>query len=151
MHYGIFWVVHGVFVWTFDLFTGGSLGGVPLLPVLLATGVTLLTHGGSLLTNFVGREEYRHISPGGQMAEPYKRVIVLHLTILFGAFLVAGAGTPVAALVVMVVVKSVLDIAAHVREHTRARKRLERAEQEQAEGGPNEERVSHEADSDLAF
>jgi hypothetical protein len=77
-----------------------------LVPVALAAGATLATHGGSLLTNFVGRGEYRHISPGRQMAEPYKRVVVLHLTILGGAFFVASAGTPVAALVVMVVVKT---------------------------------------------
>ncbi|MFC7204641.1 DUF6498-containing protein [Haloferax namakaokahaiae] len=153
MHYGIFWVVHGVFVWSFDQFAGGSTGGVPLVSVLLAAGITLVTHGGSLLTNFVGREEYRHISPGGQMSEPYKRVIVLHLTILGGAFLVASAGTPAAALVVMVVVKSVLDIASHVREHTRAKRRDERAKKrgEPPEADRSDDGVGSEPDSEFAL
>ncbi|KAB1192500.1 hypothetical protein GJR96_03230 [Haloferax sp. MBLA0076] len=131
MHYGIFWVVHGVFVWTFDAFAVGDVGGVPLLPVGIAAGATLLSHGGSFVVNFVGREEYRTISPGKQMSEPYRRVIVLHLTIILGAFLVASSGAPAAALVVMVVVKTVLDVAAHLREHARATQRAKKRERDE--------------------
>ncbi|KAB1186752.1 MULTISPECIES: DUF6498-containing protein [Haloferax] len=128
MHYGVFWVVHGVFVWTFDAFAVGDVGGVPLVPVGIAAGATLLSHGGSFVVNFVGHEEYRTISPGAQMSEPYRRVIVLHLTIILGAFLVAASGAPAAALVVMVVVKTALDVGAHLREHARANKRAEKRE-----------------------
>ncbi|WP_411965307.1 DUF6498-containing protein [Haloferax sp. YSMS24] len=123
LHYGVFWAVHGVFVWTFDAFAVGGVGGVPLVTVALAAGVTLLSHGGSFVVNFVGREEYRSVSPGTQMSEPYRRVVVLHLTIVLGAFLVGASGAPLAALVVMIVVKTVLDVGAHLREHARARKR----------------------------
>jgi len=128
MHYGIFWVVHGVFVWSFDAFApgGGAVGGVPLGAVFLAAGATLLSHGGSFAVNFVGREEYRSVSPGTQMSEPYRRVVVLHLTIILGAFLVAASGAPAAALVVMVVVKTALDAGAHRREHARAKTRGDR-------------------------
>ncbi|MCO8266874.1 DUF6498-containing protein [Haloferax prahovense] len=131
MHYGIFWVVHGVFVWSFDAFAvgAGAVGGVPLGAVLLAAGATVLSHGGSFAVNFVGRGEYRSISPGKQMSEPYRRVIVLHLTIILGAFLVAASGAPAAALVVMVVVKTALDAGAHLREHARAKKRARRADE----------------------
>ncbi|POG53889.1 DUF6498-containing protein [Haloferax marisrubri] len=131
MHYGIFWVVHGVFVWSFDSFAvgAGAVGGVPLGAVLLAAGATVLSHGGSFAVNFVGREEYRSVSPGAQMSEPYRRVIVLHLTIILGAFLVAASGAPAAALVVMVVVKTALDAGAHLREHARAKKRANRPEE----------------------
>ncbi|ELZ83746.1 hypothetical protein C454_05532 [Haloferax gibbonsii ATCC 33959] len=132
MHYGIFWVVHGVFVWSFDAFAGGAagaVGDVPLGAVLLAAGATVLSHGGSFAANFVGREEYRSVSPGTQMSEPYRRVIVLHLTIILGAFLVAASGAPAAALVVMVVVKTALDAGAHLREHARAEKRAKRPEE----------------------
>ncbi|KAB1197319.1 MULTISPECIES: DUF6498-containing protein [Haloferax] len=123
VHYGVFWAVHGVFVWTLDAFAVGGVGGVPVIPVLLAAGATLLSHGGSFVVNFVGHQEYRTISPGKQMSEPYRRVIVLHLTIIFGAFLVGASGAPVAALVVMVFVKTILDVGAHLREHAQARKR----------------------------
>ncbi|RDZ65804.1 hypothetical protein C5B90_05505 [Haloferax sp. Atlit-12N] len=131
MHYGIFWVVHGVFVWSFDAFAvgAGAVGGVPLGAVLLAAGATVLSHGGSFAANFVGREEYRSVSPGAQMSEPYRRVIVLHLTIILGAFLVAASGAPAAALVVMVVVKTALDAGAHLREHARAKKRAKQPEE----------------------
>ncbi|WP_396610737.1 DUF6498-containing protein [Haloferax sp. S1W] len=133
MHYGIFWAVHGVFVWTFDAFVGGDIGGVPLLPVGLAAGATLVSHGGSFAVNFVGREEYRSVSPGKQMSEPYRRVVVLHLTIILGAFLVAALGTPAAALVVMVLVKTALDVGAHLREHARADDRREKTQDATAE------------------
>ncbi|CQR51121.1 MULTISPECIES: DUF6498-containing protein [Haloferax] len=140
MHYGIFWVVHGVFVWSFDAFAPGAgavggVSGVPLGAVLLAASATLLSHGGSFAVNFVGREEYRSVSPGKQMSEPYRRVIVLHLTIILGAFLVAASGAPAAALVVMVVVKTALDAGAHLREHARAEKRADR------DGGSAGERI----------
>ncbi|GGC53642.1 hypothetical protein GCM10007209_14220 [Haloferax sulfurifontis] len=137
MHYGIFWVVHGVFVWSFDAFAVGGVGGVPLGAVFLAAGATVLSHGGSFAVNFVGREEYRSVSPGKQMSEPYRRVIVLHLTIVLGAFLVAASGAPAAALVVMVVVKTALDAGAHLREHVRAEKRADR----DRDGGSAGERI----------
>ena len=133
VHYGLFWVVHGVFVWTFDAFAVGGVGDVPFVTVALAGGVTLFSHGGSFVVNFVGRAEYRSVSPGTQMSEPYRRVVVLHLTIILGAFLVGASGAPVAALVVMVVVKTVLDVGAHLREHARARTRAENRTEPTAE------------------
>jgi hypothetical protein len=55
--------------------------------------------------------------------EPYRRVFVLHVTVVSGAFGVALVGSPVGALVVMVVVKTLLDLRGHWQEHDRARQR----------------------------
>jgi hypothetical protein len=120
-HYGIFWVVHGAFV-VFALpgVGGGPSGSVDVAAVLLGGAAMVASHGGSFLWNFVGRGEYRDVSPGQQMTEPYRRVFVLHLTIVLGAFLVASAGSPLALLVLMVVLKTGFDAAAHLREHRRA-------------------------------
>ena len=143
LHYGIFWVVHGVFVFALPLFAlGASFGatGAPLAPfgpfgpavpvaplydvsvatVALATGSMLLSHGVSFVTNFLGREEYRAVAPDDQMTAPYGRVMVLHATIVFGAFLVATFGSPLPALVLLVLLKTALDVGAHLREHGRA-------------------------------
>lgn len=46
----------------------------------------------------------------------FSRVVVLHLTIFGGGFLVAFLGAPLASLVL----KSVLDLRAHLREHRKA-------------------------------
>jgi hypothetical protein len=128
MHYGIFWIVHGVFVLSFPAFAPGSgVGGFSVVTVLLGVAGMVVSHAGSLLTNFVGREEYRATSPGIQMKEPYRRVIVLHLTIIFGAFGVAMLGVPLVALVLLVGLKTVADLYAHLKEHGRAAERERRS------------------------
>jgi hypothetical protein len=143
VHYGIFWVVHGVFVFALPAFAG-DFGGGAFTPgdgipnsgppgvagaagsafgeilwgsVLLAAIALFVSHGASFLFNYVGRGEYRRTSPAAQMAAPYTRVVALHLAILFGAFAVALVGAPVAALVILVLVKTFFDLALHLREH----------------------------------
>jgi hypothetical protein len=122
MHYGLFWVVHGVFV--FSVFAPAPLSGAyRLSTILLGVLGMVVSHTGSFLVNFVGNEEYRAASPGMQMKEPYRRVIVLHLTIVLGAFAVTAVGAPVAALVLLVGLKTVTDLHAHLTEHRRAAER----------------------------
>ena len=133
MHYGIFWVVHGVFVIVlFGLFGGQPFGGVgpPEIAggfrgfepggVTIAALSLFLSHGVSFYVNFLKGEEYRNVSPDEQMFQPYGRVIALHITILGGGFLVGYLGTPLASLVLLVVLKTAIDIWAHLREHRKA-------------------------------
>lgn len=54
------------------------------------------------------------------MFSVHGRVVVLHATILGGAFLVGRLGTPLAALAILVVGKILVDLGFHVREHRRA-------------------------------
>jgi Family of unknown function (DUF6498) len=142
VHYGIFWLVHGVFVFVLPAFAGeiggsaftpgdgipnngppgavvggGAFGDILWGSVLLAAVALFLSHGASFLLNYVGRGEYRRTSPAAQMAAPYTRVVALHLAILFGAFAIALIGAPVAALVILVVVKTFFDLSLHLREH----------------------------------
>lgn len=138
VHYGIFWIGHGLFVLVFlPLITGFADFGltpelpgntVPFMPFQLsvapdwslvwaAAAGLALSHGTSFVLNYVGRREYRTTSPAALMAAPYGRVVVLHLTIIFGAFVVVAIGSPVGALVVLVALKTLLDVAFHLREH----------------------------------
>lgn len=71
VHYGIFWLVHGVFV------------------IVLAGGA-LASHAVSFWLNYIGRGEYRNASLGGQMFAPYPRMVVLHLTIVLGGAVLIG-------------------------------------------------------------
>lgn len=129
LHYGIFWVVHGVFViLAFGIFGGMLFSARKVEPfvgfwdfdergVMIAVAALFLSHGVSFVVNYLGRREYEEVSPDEQMMQPYSRVFVLHFTILGGGFLAAYLGTPLASLVVMVLFKICLDIRAHLREH----------------------------------
>jgi hypothetical protein len=143
IHYGIFWLVHGVFVFTLPQLVGAGapafqpdvfgpgfdpemVDGVlvqtrsvgPDLSAVAWGAIGLaISHTASFLINFVGRGEYRKISAARQMFAPYGRLVILHLTILFGAFLSLTIGSPVGAIVVLVLVKTAVDLAFHVREH----------------------------------
>jgi hypothetical protein len=147
VHYGIFWFVHGLFVFALPTFggmflssgsgcvDGSSVPGFALDPgfaagacgspfgevlwgsVSLATVALFISHGASFLLNYVRGGEYRTTSPATQLFAPYSRVVVLHLTILIGAFAVALLGAPVAALIVLIVLKTAYDLRLHLREH----------------------------------
>jgi Family of unknown function (DUF6498) len=145
VHYGMFWFVHGVFIYALPLFLGGA-GTCGVLPegppigldpgfvpqcgnafgtiswpsVWIAAGALFLSHGASFLFNYIGRGESLTASPGGQMAAPYARVVILHLTIILGAFVVAFLGSPIGALVVLVALKTAFDLGLHLRERGRA-------------------------------
>ena len=137
-HYGIFWFVHGVFVVVLfggaatgrGLF-GAGLGGLgPFNALTLAradaelpgglwgtVGLLAVSHGISFVNNFVGRGEYQRVTPQEQMMQPYQRVILLHVTVLAGGFVVMLLGQPLLALVLLVLLKTAVDLQAHVAEH----------------------------------
>ena len=125
LHYGLFWVVHGVFVLTLPLFASIGPNGSDVGPgpdpwtILLAVVALFISHGLSYLFNYIGSGEYRRTSAIGQMFAPYGRLVVLHVTIIFGAIAISLTGAPVAAIVVLVVLKTALDLGLHLREHRR--------------------------------
>lgn len=79
-------------------------------------GITL-SHGFSFFYNFIGKKEFRRSTPEKQMMAPYGRIILMHLTIIFGGWLILALGTPVLALVLLIVLKILSDIRAHNKEH----------------------------------
>lgn len=147
VHYGIFWVVHGAFV--FILFAGGGpFGGrgifdsgfgvgpsfgsgfppfaMPQFALRLVTTETgfglaalsmVASHGVSYVTNFLGRGEFRRLGVQELMFQPYRRVIVLHVAVLFGGFAVMLLGAPILALFLLIGLKTGADIRAHLNEH----------------------------------
>jgi hypothetical protein len=125
LHYGMFTAVHGAFV--FGMFGQRSTGGlfepeawldtIGEQGLWLAVGLLAASHLFSFFWNYLGRGEYRAASAPELMGKPYGRVVVLHLTILFGGMGVQALGSPVWALVLLVVLKTGIDIAAHLREH----------------------------------
>lgn len=127
VHYGMFTFVHGVFVAT--LFAPGGRGEEELpdaLTLLLSPegllfglGALAVSHLVSYAANFVGGGEYKRVEPAALMMQPYGRVMVLHLAIIFGGALVMTLNEPAAGLVVLVLLKIGLDLRAHLAEHRR--------------------------------
>jgi Family of unknown function (DUF6498) len=62
----------------------------------------------------VAREEE---SPQRIMVAPYGRVVLMHLTIIFGAIIAQAFGSKVWAFALLVVLKITVDVAAHVRKN----------------------------------
>jgi len=118
-HYGGFWAVHGVFVLVFAA-TFPLPFASPTDVALAAVGFVAY-HAVSYHRNFVAGREFERNGPVTLMIEPYRRVLVLHVTIVFGFFAVGSVGAPVGALVVMVLAKTALDLRGHWREHDRAK------------------------------
>jgi hypothetical protein len=89
---------------------------VPLWPALAAL---FISHGVSFFTNYLPRREYLGTDLKTQMGEPYKRIIVMHLTIILGGFLTMLLRTPAAALLLLIALKTATDLYAHRKEHSR--------------------------------
>ncbi len=50
------------------------------------------------------------------MMRPYGRIIVLHIAIIFGGFLTMALGDPTWMLVILILLKTLVDLAMHGRE-----------------------------------
>jgi hypothetical protein len=109
LHYGGFTLGHGVFVL---VMFSPALENV-FSELGLALLVLSISHGYSYRRNFIGRGEYLHVSFATLFWQPYARVIVMHLAIILGGALAASLGAPLGALLVLVGLKTVIDLIAH--------------------------------------
>lgn len=126
-HYGMFTLGHGMMI--INLFAEQQLpGGVDFSPVIVPftiqhfelwwAGLALfVSHLVSLISNYYMGGEYQRLTTGELMAKPYARVVILHVTVLIGGIIAQALGQPLVALLVLVVLKIVVDVLAHQREH----------------------------------
>lgn len=127
-HYGLFTAVHGTFV--FLLFGKGDyrVDGLELLaPALRAAAdyelwlpiaALAASHVFSFAWNYLYRGEFRRVELKRLMLQPYGRVVVLHVAIIFGGIAAMALGSPVWALLVLLALKIGLDLRAHLKEHS---------------------------------
>jgi uncharacterized protein DUF6498 len=117
MHYGGFTLGHGMFV--FGLFGKGSgLATVWRLGLIWAFLGLVVSHAISLWLNFFRGGEYRKANLIELMGRPYSRVWVMHLTVIFGAFVITATGEQKWAVALLVLLKMGADVHAHRRERT---------------------------------
>ena len=142
--------VHGFFVLAFAKMAEGpsvaspSIGGKPwpcffvfvqlLINVIrqmfltippqmkLAILALFISHGVSFVYNYLLKGEYATAQPKELMGKPYSRVVVLHIAIIGGGFLVMSIGSPVALLLGLVVCKTIFDVHMHIRSHRQRHK-----------------------------
>lgn len=125
-HYGAFMAVHLLFIYA--LFGSELPGEVDatqaqvltdlqaLWPAFLAL---LISHGISYYTNFLKTQKYKSRKIAYQMQEPYRRIVIMHLTLIFGGFLTLGLGTGLGALLLLLGMKIVADLRGHISQHSK--------------------------------
>lgn len=128
VHYGMFTFVHGIFVVT--LFGGPQWRNAGMSPAVLidavrrtglgwAVAALAASHAFSFLHNYIGGGEYKNVNPIQLMTQPYVRVVVLHITILAAGFLVLALGAPLPGLLLLIVLKTAVDLRAHLAERAK--------------------------------
>ena len=142
VHYGGFTAVHGVFVLAFfkqdaagfNPFPAGDtwpcffvfvqllfnvIGqAISILPpnMLYAIAGLFVSHGISFGYNYFYKGERDRTNLKKLMGQPYGRIVVLHIAVLFGGFLTMVLGSPIGVLLILVLLKTIIDVKLHLRE-----------------------------------
>jgi hypothetical protein len=127
-HFGMFMMGHLIFI--FFLFSSPlesriGLGNFPtllsLIPLLKTIWVPItilfVSHGVSYVSNFIYKKEYTLHTLKDFMVTPYKRIMLLHVTLIAGGFLMILFQSPKSAAALLIILKIVIDVRAHIKEH----------------------------------
>ncbi|MBT3626029.1 MAG: hypothetical protein HN526_18185 [Gammaproteobacteria bacterium] len=122
VHYSGFMAGHLFFIYALvisssdvSVSASGILDHLLLLsPALIAL---LISHGVSFFFNFLGEKEYETTSLSEQLNAPYRRIVVMHITIMLGSLLVMAMDNKLLFVVSMMALKVGLDLRAHLGEH----------------------------------
>ena len=125
VHYGAFCYGHLSFLLGF--FSGGPrpLGAASRMLDLwqtsfwLAAGVIFCSHLYSFFTNYIRSGEYLRANLMMLMFRPYGRIIVMHLVVVFGAFLLALLQIPIVMLLLLIALKIGVDMRLHEKERSK--------------------------------
>lgn len=115
IHYGIFTLVHGGFV--FALF---GLPDVSFFNFMLALVALFISHFISYHQNFIGKEEFKKTTVAKQMFSPYSRIVVLHVTVILSGMFIQNTfsdSARVMPILIFVSLKTLIDLVAHINEH----------------------------------
>ena len=141
VHYGGFCACHGYLILVlFDKKVGMTWADGPHLPCFFiflellfnvvrqlfaivptafisAFAALFISHGISFVSNYLIKGEYLHTNGRQLSNSPYERIVVMHIAIIVGAGLTMAIGSPVAILIVLVALKTIIDIQLHLSEH----------------------------------
>lgn len=143
VHYGAFWVGHGLFLGL--MFGPGGPTGVTQMPpgsgplafvqaLVLANLIhfdalkwpllgMMLSHASAFVSDYLQVPSERSMPVPTLMAFPYSRVFVLHFTIILAGFVAMTVGPSIGVVAIFVAIKIIVDARAHFREHDLAMRR----------------------------
>ena len=113
LHYGFFNYGHGIFIFiiTKSYFKNN------LIDILIYGGIGLLiSHLISFLYNYLLQGEYKKATVYKLMIQPYQRIGITHLTIIFGFFLTNLFKSNLVLPLVLVIIKIIFDLYQHIQE-----------------------------------
>ncbi|MCX6665287.1 MAG: DUF6498-containing protein [Euryarchaeota archaeon] len=125
IHFGGFMFGHLLFILAFFAPTSLPSVGFNILSAVtpflqqIWFGLLLLfiSHGYSFYSNYIRAEEYKQIKTSQMpMMQPYARIIVMQIAIIFGGMLYFFSGQQLVMLLLLIVLKIGFDLRAHVKE-----------------------------------
>ncbi len=116
VHFGGFMAGHGFFVLHMFGDESSSLWQT-VSDVRWQLIALVVSHGYSYFAYFVWGDEYKARKLAKQMFVPYPRIIVMHVTIIFGTMLVMAMGSNIGPLLLLIALKIGSDIFSHRLEH----------------------------------
>jgi hypothetical protein len=120
IHYGGFIAIHGLAVLTFfDKEKAGLVMSSYMMGALVAL---FLSHGVSFVRNYLIKRECDSVKLMKLMVTgPYSRIVVMHIAVFIGGFVILTLGSPLGLLVVLIVLKTAIDARSHLREHQKVK------------------------------
>lgn len=121
-HFGAFMAVHLMFIFALFIENDGVSASIPeVLAIFKSTWIAvvalLVSHGFSFKENFIDRQEYLRLTIKDQMHKPYSRIMIMHVTLIIGGFLVLALDSRLLALLLLIALKVIVDLKAHIKEH----------------------------------
>lgn len=124
VHYGMFCFVHGVFLGLIaapgpDRFAGMfDVSAVLAVPGIGWMALALLvSHGWSFAAHYLHGGERRRTTMQAEMARPYARILIMHVCVLFGGAAMIFFAAPAPAALLLLALKTAVDLRAHFRAH----------------------------------
>lgn len=140
VHYGMFMFVHGIFLVVFMMLSismsigggGGDIDPFSFVSSIYPVGMTkaeflesefsavialFLSHLIAFYLYFIKPGEYNHTTAEVYMMRPYKKIVIMHLTIIFGAFALFISGFKSAVFIIIWIgLKILFDLKIHIGE-----------------------------------
>lgn len=120
-HYGMFCLVHGVFLFQFF---GPNFNALPLFLILIVMWEAVL-----FATQFIAKRRYESDTPNEIMFSPYGRIVIVHLAIFGAAFSAEALGSPIGGAIVILVLDILWGVALALFRRQNAEKEAQTAVQ----------------------
>lgn len=116
LHYGAFMFGHLIFIIVLFGSQVISLTNVRYA-IAISMVVLLISHGISYNLNYLQRREYQNLAPDQLFLAPYKRIIIMHITIVLAGSAIINSSISDTSMVLFIGLKTLVDLASHIYEH----------------------------------